>query len=404
MSGLWLIWLLAAPPDALRAQADARRAAAEAALGAARAAQLEGQAKLTARLEAAQRALSAARRRADAAAAALAAAEADRAGSARQATDRKRAHEALGAQLAALAAVGPRLDALAAGRRVRVTPARVFDRRGAVVEVPVVHLGAVRRLAAGSTADTVGRLEGPPGEARIAGPALSSAEAAALRAAAAGDLAAVPLDVTGALSAGVGEGAWTLQGWLLSGGVMVWPIVAVGLLGLLITLERAIVLAAGRTPWGLPAAICAAIDAGRDPRPLLTPRRAPVVRVLHAGVLAPPDQLEAALEAALVDAELRLDRGLRILAVLAAVAPLLGLLGTVTGMIATFDVIALHGTGEPRLLSGGIAQALVTTQLGLIVAVPCLLSHAILSRAIRGRLRRAEQAAAILFGARSAAG
>lgn len=61
------------------------------------------------------------------------------------------------------------------------------------------------------------------------------------------------------------------------------------------------------------------------------------------------------------------------LLVLAAVAPLLGLLGTVTGMIGTFDMITVHGTGNPKILSGGIKEALVTTQMGLIVAIPCIL-------------------------------
>ena len=59
--------------------------------------------------------------------------------------------------------------------------------------------------------------------------------------------------------------------------------------------------------------------------------------------------------------------------VIAAVAPLLGLLGTVTGMIGTFDVITQFGTGDPKMLSGGISEALVTTQMGLIVAIPMLL-------------------------------
>jgi biopolymer transport protein ExbB len=67
------------------------------------------------------------------------------------------------------------------------------------------------------------------------------------------------------------------------------------------------------------------------------------------------------------------------LIVLAAVAPLLGLLGTVTGMIGTFDMITIHGTGNPKLLSGGIKEALVTTQMGLIVAIPCILAGNYLS-------------------------
>lgn len=67
------------------------------------------------------------------------------------------------------------------------------------------------------------------------------------------------------------------------------------------------------------------------------------------------------------------------LIVLAAVAPLLGLLGTVTGMIGTFDMITIHGTGNPKLLSGGIKEALVTTQMGLMVAIPCILAGNYLS-------------------------
>ena len=73
------------------------------------------------------------------------------------------------------------------------------------------------------------------------------------------------------------------------------------------------------------------------------------------------------------------------LAACAGIAPLLGLLGTVTGMISTFDVITEYGTGNPRLLSGGISVALITTQLGLIVAVPLVLAHAWASRAIERR-------------------
>ena len=75
----------------------------------------------------------------------------------------------------------------------------------------------------------------------------------------------------------------------------------------------------------------------------------------------------------------RLDRFSSAIMVIAAVAPLLGLLGTVTGMIATFDIITEFGTGDPKLLSGGISIALVTTELGLIVAIPMLLLGNMLS-------------------------
>ena len=74
-----------------------------------------------------------------------------------------------------------------------------------------------------------------------------------------------------------------------------------------------------------------------------------------------------------------LNRGLPTVAVLAAVSPLLGLLGTVTGMIETFQSITLFGTGDPKLMSGGISQALITTQLGLAVAIPLVLFHSLLT-------------------------
>lgn len=76
-------------------------------------------------------------------------------------------------------------------------------------------------------------------------------------------------------------------------------------------------------------------------------------------------------------AELR--KGLSTLKVMAAIAPLMGLLGTVTGMIGTFQAITLFGTGDPKLMAGGISQALVTTVQGLVVAIPLLLSSNILS-------------------------
>tara|TARA_R110000782_G_scaffold115576_15_gene205650 strand:- start:289 stop:1614 length:1326 start_codon:yes stop_codon:yes gene_type:complete len=85
------------------------------------------------------------------------------------------------------------------------------------------------------------------------------------------------------------------------------------------------------------------------------------------------------LDEALAEEASYLNRGLATVAVLAAVSPLLGLLGTVTGMIETFQSITLFGTGDPKLMSGGISQALITTQLGLAVAIPLVLFHSLLT-------------------------
>ena len=91
-----------------------------------------------------------------------------------------------------------------------------------------------------------------------------------------------------------------------------------------------------------------------------------------------PEDLEAQLEDVLSRAVPVLEQNLSTIKLLAAVAPLLGLLGTVVGMIETFQSITLFGTGDPKLMAGGISQALVTTMLGLIAAVPLLFIHNIL--------------------------
>jgi biopolymer transport protein ExbB len=86
-----------------------------------------------------------------------------------------------------------------------------------------------------------------------------------------------------------------------------------------------------------------------------------------------------------------LERYLPFLAITAAAAPLLGLLGTVTGMIKTFQLITIFGTGDAKSLSSGISEALVTTALGLIVAIPTLILHGALSRMAKRKLGLLEE-------------
>lgn len=87
------------------------------------------------------------------------------------------------------------------------------------------------------------------------------------------------------------------------------------------------------------------------------------------------ETMEIKLEEAIIREVPRFQRGLSSIKILATVAPLLGLLGTVIGMIETFQAITLYGTGDPQLMAGGISQALVTTALGLVVAIPLLFLH-----------------------------
>ncbi|UCZ55974.1 MotA/TolQ/ExbB proton channel family protein [Desulfurispirillum indicum] len=100
----------------------------------------------------------------------------------------------------------------------------------------------------------------------------------------------------------------------------------------------------------------------------------------------------------------RLEWGLTTIKILAAVAPLLGLLGTVVGMIETFQAITLFGTGDPQLMAGGISQALVTTALGLVVAIPLLFLHNLATAKSRALINTMEEQGAGLLAMHMARG
>ncbi|MEO1326597.1 MAG: MotA/TolQ/ExbB proton channel family protein, partial [Pseudomonadota bacterium] len=91
------------------------------------------------------------------------------------------------------------------------------------------------------------------------------------------------------------------------------------------------------------------------------------------------ETLELKLNEAVLKEVPKIQRGILLVKVISVVAPLAGLLGTVTGMIKTFQVITLYGAGDPKLMAGGISQALMTTVLGLVVAIPMVLLHTVLS-------------------------
>jgi biopolymer transport protein ExbB len=112
----------------------------------------------------------------------------------------------------------------------------------------------------------------------------------------------------------------------------------------------------------------------------------PTGEMLRAGVehVTEPKQLvEEVMFEKTLETRLRLQRFLSFIAVCAAAAPLMGLLGTVTGIINTFKLITVFGTGDAKTLSSGISEALITTEFGLIVAIPALFFHAFLSRKAR---------------------
>jgi biopolymer transport protein ExbB len=115
--------------------------------------------------------------------------------------------------------------------------------------------------------------------------------------------------------------------------------------------------------------------------------RNPLGRVLKIGeenFKKDIDTLELKLAEAIMAERPSIERGIGAVRIISVVAPLAGLLGTVTGMIVTFQMITLYGTGDPKLMAGGISQALVTTVLGLLVAIPTTLLHSFTASSAKG--------------------
>jgi biopolymer transport protein ExbB len=109
---------------------------------------------------------------------------------------------------------------------------------------------------------------------------------------------------------------------------------------------------------------------------------------------SPPAILDDAIQETLLHEFPKLERFLPSIRMLSAVAPMLGLLGTVTGIITTFDVITVVGSGQPRLMAGGISEALITTATGLAIAIPGLLAHSVLSGKVESIIADTERFAA----------
>lgn len=104
-----------------------------------------------------------------------------------------------------------------------------------------------------------------------------------------------------------------------------------------------------------------------------------ILKVYHENKSTDTENLELKLDEAILRELPRIESGINIIKIFAAIAPLLGLLGTVLGMIATFQQITLFGTGDPRLMAGSISMALVTTAQGIIAALPLILTHSIVA-------------------------
>jgi biopolymer transport protein ExbB len=191
----------------------------------------------------------------------------------------------------------------------------------------------------------------------------------------------------------------SLSEHLGKGGIWVIPIMGFALLALIIALVKAVTLfrLENVQPFSQRAlSLSPLADAGLT-RVALGPHQQALADIAkqysHSEQRQKRDDL---LLDKLMQTKRDIERGLTAIAVTASVAPLLGLLGTVSGMIQTFKLMTLFGAGDANAVSGGISESLVTTELGLIVAIPALIAHALMSRRCHHFMARLESYAVAL--------
>ena len=173
-----------------------------------------------------------------------------------------------------------------------------------------------------------------------------------------------------------------------AGGPVMWPIIALSILATAIFLERLWSLQERRViPPELREKVWKLVETGQltDRHIAALAQNSALGQILAAGLASrhrPREYVKEALEDTGRHVIHELERFLNMLGTIAAVSPLMGLLGTVTGIIVAFNAITHQGIGDPKVLSGGIGQALITTAAGLIVAIPSLMAY----RYLRGRV------------------
>jgi len=209
----------------------------------------------------------------------------------------------------------------------------------------------------------------------------------------------LPVDPTLGSALALASQEDTLWEHIQKGGIWIWPILFFAFLATVTALFKAFEIYSVKMPQpGVLHDILKALNEGnRDEAMELAkavngPARAMLVdAVEHSN--ESKELIEEVMYERMLEVQPRLERLLPFIAVTAATAPLMGLLGTVTGMINTFKLITIFGTGDAKQLSSGISEALVTTEFGLIVAIPSLIMHALLNRRAQGVMANMERMA-----------
>ena len=245
----------------------------------------------------------------------------------------------------------------------------IVKANGETVQQEIVRIGAYNMVSNGAylsyTGGKIEELARQPADDLLAA-------ASALQAATSG-VVDVGIDPTGPqggqlLAALIQEP--TFMEYLDQGGSVGWVIVYVGIFGMLLGLWRMLVL------FTMSAKVKAQL---KSPTANTNNPLGRVLKVAEENKHVDNETLELKLEEAVLKERPSIESGLAIMKIIAAVGPLLGLLGTVTGMITTFQAITIFGAGDPKNMAGGISAALVTTVQGLVVAIPMVLMHTLVN-------------------------
>jgi len=273
-----------------------------------------------------------------------------------------------------------------------LAPSGDIERGTFAVFGPTVYFASVQSDLAGVTFNKLNAAEAAiaiPGETFTAG----------IRSFIINNEGTVPLDATLGKALKIVEGNDTILEHLAKGGSVGVVILGLGVVCLLLGLFKTIEVTRFKTPAPEEVqAVLSELENNDSVKAMALAGDIPGAggALVRTGVEHADDKrgtLEEILYEKILAVRPRLERFLPFIALTAAAAPLLGLLGTVTGMIKTFNLITIFGTGDAKSLSSGISEALVTTELGLVVAIPALILHGLLSRMARQKLGEMEQTA-----------
>lgn len=283
-----------------------------------------------------------------------------------------------------------RLEALLGGSTV---PGKAVDSEGNIREGTLAALGPVSYFLASdkSTGGDIvpSKSGGTPG--------FVSGDPTKIAALIAGQEASLPLDPTGGNARAMDELSGGAADFIRKGGLWIWPIIFLAILSIIFGLMKLSTFMKYREPtdaWITAILSSLRTDDRAKATELANRQRHPAGPVLEKLVSISEnssDLVEETLYEQMMSVQSRATSLLPVIAITAATAPLLGLLGTVSGMISTFNLITLFGSGDPKPLAGGISEALITTLFGLVVAIPALVLHAFLSRRAQGIVQTTER-------------